>query len=169
MSGHTFTLPAALRSQGRPQTPVVDIERVRPLIKRTPTKKWSEPKISQKGFIPPKPVTPEDFQQACAFPLRRLMDLVCFVTQFPAIHIRGQRRLNNLVRARQILFWLAKNYTEASFGQVGRLVGDRDHSTVMHGVRRVQGVIESLDIEITDCPVTMTERLWLADWPKASR
>ncbi|MGX9980674.1 helix-turn-helix domain-containing protein [Methylobacterium fujisawaense] len=167
MSGfRTFETSRVSFGDNRPKAPLVDAALVSPPIKRAPAKQWSEPKICQKGFIPPKPVTPEDFQQPCAFPLRRLMDLVCYITQFPAVHIRGQRRLGNLVRARQILFWLAKNNTEASFVQIGRLVGGRDHTTVMHGVRRVQAVIDRLNIEVSDCPVTMAERLWRAEWPR---
>ncbi len=96
MSGfRTFETSRVSFGDNRPKAPLVDAALVRPPIKRAPAKQWSEPKICQKGFIPPKPVTPEDFQQPCAFPLRRLMDLVCYITQFPAVHIRGQRRLGN--------------------------------------------------------------------------
>lgn len=132
-------------------------------------KPWSKPKVKQQGFIPPKPVRPEDFQHPCALPMHRLLDVVCDVTEFPAVHIRGQRRLSNLVKARHILFWLCKHFTEASHGQVGRMVGDRDHSTSMNGVRRVEAVMKSLKIEVEACPVAMTKLLWAADWPKWRR
>lgn len=161
MRQHAAEVRARLLGSARPMA----------LLPKKPTarKSWSKPQVEQQGFIPPKPVRPEDFQHPCALPMHRLLDVVCDVTEFPAVHIRGQRRLSSLVKARHILFWLCKHFTAASHGQVGRMVGGRDHSTSMNGVRRVEAVMKSLKIEVETCPIVMTKRLWAAEWPKVSR
>lgn len=51
--------------------------------------------------------------------------------------LRSPRRYKNLVHWRHIAFALARKHTELTFPQIGRMIGGRDHSTVMHGVSRV--------------------------------
>lgn len=49
--------------------------------------------------------------------------------------IRGKRRTNDIVFARQfIMYWTAR-LTVLSLPQIGRLMGNRDHTTVLHGTR----------------------------------
>ncbi len=36
------------------------------------------------------------------------------------------------------MYWLAVQVTELSSGEIGRLVGNRDHTTVLHGLRRAE-------------------------------
>lgn len=55
----------------------------------------------------------------------------------PISWIKSPRRSRVLVDARFIYYWIARAYTEASYPLIGRVCGDRDHSTVMHGVERV--------------------------------
>lgn len=165
---HAFVVPAPMRSKGRPKPPLVEIALVREIRKASACKTWSEPKIDFNGFIPPKALRPEDFEEQSAFPLRRLIALVSGVSWVRQADIVSGRRHANLVKARQIVFWLAKTFTSFSYPQIAKRVGDRDHTTAMHGVRRVQSVIDHLNIETTDCPVTMAELLWSAEWPKAS-
>lgn len=48
----------------------------------------------------------------------------------------GPRRQRGLVAARQQAMWLCRALTGASLPEVARAIGGRDHTTVMHGVRR---------------------------------
>jgi chromosomal replication initiator protein len=43
-----------------------------------------------------------------------------------------------LVHPRQCAFYLARYHTSFSFPQIGRRFGDRDHTTVLHGVRQIE-------------------------------
>ena len=42
------------------------------------------------------------------------------------------------MRARQIAMYLSKNLTSRSLPEIGRRFGGRDHTTVMHGVKRIE-------------------------------
>lgn len=52
--------------------------------------------------------------------------------------IISPRRYKNLVAERQVLMWLTKKHTGLSLPQIGRLFGGRDHSTVLHAVRKTE-------------------------------
>jgi hypothetical protein len=45
------------------------------------------------------------------------------------------RRATHIVRARQEAFWRCKQETSSSFPQIGRHLGNKDHTTVLHGIR----------------------------------
>ncbi|MGB1207709.1 MAG: chromosomal replication initiator protein DnaA, partial [Paracoccaceae bacterium] len=49
----------------------------------------------------------------------------------------GPRRLRSLARPRQVAMWLCKTLTSRSLPEIGRRFGGRDHTTVMHGVKRI--------------------------------
>lgn len=44
---------------------------------------------------------------------------------------------------RQIAMYLARTETEASFPQIGQHLGDRDHTTILHGYEKISGLIET--------------------------
>lgn len=44
---------------------------------------------------------------------------------------------------RQIAMYLARTETEASFPQIGQHLGDRDHTTILHGYEKIAGLIET--------------------------
>jgi chromosomal replication initiator protein len=52
--------------------------------------------------------------------------------------IVGPKRLRAYARPRQIAMYLAKQLTSRSLPEIGRRFGGRDHTTVMHGVRRIE-------------------------------
>jgi chromosomal replication initiator protein len=52
--------------------------------------------------------------------------------------ITGTKRTQTLTRPRHIAMYLARVHTELSFPELGREFGDRDHSTIQHGFRKVQ-------------------------------
>ncbi len=49
------------------------------------------------------------------------------------------RRTANVVRPRQIAMYLAKTLTLRSLPEIGRRFGGRDHTTVLHAVRKIAG------------------------------
>ena len=49
----------------------------------------------------------------------------------------GPKRLRTYARPRQIAMFLSKQLTSRSLPEIGRRFGGRDHTTVMHGVRRI--------------------------------
>lgn len=51
--------------------------------------------------------------------------------------IVSQRRTANIVMPRQIVMYLAKSLTPLSLPEIGRRMGGRDHTTVLHAVRKI--------------------------------
>ena len=54
----------------------------------------------------------------------------------------SSRRTRTIVRPRQIAMYLAKTLTPRSLPEIGRRFGGRDHTTVLHAVRKIEGLIE---------------------------
>lgn len=52
------------------------------------------------------------------------------------------RRARNVARPRQVAMFLAKQLTSRSLPEIGRKFGNRDHTTVMHAVSRVAGLMD---------------------------
>jgi len=52
------------------------------------------------------------------------------------------RRTRTIVQPRQIAMYLSKTLTPRSLPEIGRRFGNRDHTTVLHAVRKVDGMIE---------------------------
>ena len=50
----------------------------------------------------------------------------------------SQRRARTVARPRQIAMYLSKQMTNRSLPEIGRRFGGRDHTTVMHAVRKVE-------------------------------
>lgn len=55
--------------------------------------------------------------------------------------MHSARRARNVARPRQIAMYLAKKLTARSLPEIGRKFGGRDHTTVMHAVRKVEELI----------------------------
>ena len=52
--------------------------------------------------------------------------------------IIGPKRVRTYARPRQVAMYLAKQMTSRSLPEIGRRFGGRDHTTVMHGVKRIE-------------------------------
>ena len=61
----------------------------------------------------------------------------------------GPKRLRSYARPRQVAMYLAKTLTNRSLPEIGRRFGGRDHTTVMHGVRRIEE-LKATDSQIAD-------------------
>jgi chromosomal replication initiator protein len=70
-------------------------------------------------------------------PLDDILAAVAQHTHVTADEIRGAKRHASLVRARHIAMYLAKQLGRASLPEIGRFFGNRDHSTVLHAVRKI--------------------------------
>ena len=61
----------------------------------------------------------------------------------------GPKRVRNYARPRQMAMYLSKHMTNRSLPDIGRRFGGRDHTTVMHGVRRIEE-LKATDSQIAD-------------------
>lgn len=61
----------------------------------------------------------------------------------------GPKRVRIFARPRQVAMYLAKQMTSRSLPEIGRRFGGRDHTTVMHGVRRIDE-LRVADVQIAE-------------------
>ena len=58
----------------------------------------------------------------------------------------SSRRTRSIVWPRQIAMYLAKSLTLRSLPEIGRRFGGRDHTTVLHAVRKVEELLSSDEV-----------------------
>ena len=57
--------------------------------------------------------------------------------------LKGGERSKRIATARFAIMWTLREYSGLSLPQIGRALGDRDHTTVMHACRRARVLRES--------------------------
>ena len=76
----------------------------------------------------------------CVLPLpsKAIQRIVCDYFNIPEDLLRAKTRKQEIVNARQIAMYLAKELTNASLKTIGLHFGGRDHSTVIHAYQSVE-------------------------------
>jgi chromosomal replication initiator protein len=69
--------------------------------------------------------------------------LVCDYFEVPIEMVRSKTRKREIVQARQISMYLAKNHTKSSLKTIGAFFGGRDHSTVIYACQTVGDLIDT--------------------------
>jgi chromosomal replication initiator protein len=57
--------------------------------------------------------------------------------------LMSKRRTKDLTVPRQVAMYLIKEILDTSLVQIGEVFGDRDHSTVIHSIRKVEQDMEA--------------------------
>jgi chromosomal replication initiator protein len=68
---------------------------------------------------------------------------VCEYYRIRATDMHSAKRSRHIVRPRQIAMFLAKQLTSTSLPNIGRYFGGRDHTTVMHAIQTIQGLLQT--------------------------
>jgi len=66
------------------------------------------------------------------------------LAEYPGVtmyDLKSPRRNATMVRARQIAMYLSKTITARSLPEIGRRFGGRDHTTVLHAVRKIEAMV----------------------------
>jgi hypothetical protein len=63
------------------------------------------------------------------------------------VQIMARRRMNKLVYARHICWYLCREMTGASFPEIGRRFGGMDHTSVLHGAQKIGRLIDRGDAQ----------------------
>ncbi len=69
---------------------------------------------------------------------RTILEATSEVFSFTLEQITGGSRRRPLVDARQIAMYVTRNMTDLSYPEIGRAFGNRDHTTVIHAVRKIE-------------------------------
>lgn len=97
-----------------------------------------------------KPITLENTQHLLADLLRASEKIITIdeiqkkVAQHFSIKLSdmtSQRRLRSVARPRQIAMYLCKQLTTRSLSEIGRKFGGKDHTTVMHALKRIESLL----------------------------
>ena len=82
------------------------------------------------------------------------------VTSYFGISMRdllSPSRIQSLARVRQISMWLARQLTTRSLPDIGRRTGGRDHTTVLHAIRRINELRDIDSVLRTDTDFLLME------------
>lgn len=69
--------------------------------------------------------------------------VVCDYYEIKPTQLKGARRDASLVRARHLCMYLLKEDLKTTLVDIGNLLGGRDHTTIMHGVRKIRALKEN--------------------------
>jgi Bacterial dnaA protein helix-turn-helix len=69
------------------------------------------------------------------------------------------RRTQPLTRRRQVAMYVARKMTGRSLSFIGRKIGDRHRTTILHGVRAIKGLLDAGDAEMVAAVGAIMERL----------
>lgn len=90
--------------------------------------------------------------------LEEIQEAVCARFHIKLTDLKSRRRSKTLVHPRQIAMYLCRELTDASYPEIGRHFGGKDHTTIIHACRQVakakdadgalNGTLESLKEQI---------------------
>ena len=111
--------------------------------------KLAERVIKRAVKIDDKPLTVDD-----------ILDTVCNHFNVTTTAVNGKSRKRDLVVARQVSMYLAQKYTKMPASRIGKLVGNRDHSTVIHSCSQIEKRLK-VDVAFKDelCSIETSFRL----------
>jgi len=78
--------------------------------------------------------------------VKHIMLVVCDEYGIDAASLVDPRRFREVVEPRQVCFWIIRNNRATSkltYAHVGKIFGGKNHATVMHGIKAVNGYIET--------------------------
>lgn len=87
---------------------------------------------------------------------------VCKQFRIPPVDIASSKRFASVIAPRQLAMALSRSLTRQSLPTIGRRFGGRDHTTVLHAVRKMELVIEAARARL---PADAT----IAEWVAAAR
>lgn len=86
--------------------------------------------LKDKLFIGDKMYTPKEFQ--------KIENVVCRHFHFNTDDLKSQSRIAEVVLARQLIMYLAREYTSLTTTRIGEYLGGRSHATVLHAANKVE-------------------------------
>lgn len=88
----------------------------------------------------------------------RIMEIVAEATGVTKLDLISHRRTIKVVRPRQICFYLMRQCTVMSLPEIGRRFSGRDHTTVLHGTRKIAELMET-DADLRGLVEGLTSRV----------
>jgi chromosomal replication initiator protein len=88
------------------------------------------------------------FVQAKLISIDNIQRIVAHYYKIKTADLVGKRRTASIAKARHVAMFLARKFTQKSYPEIGSYFGGRDHTTVLHGCRRIaEAQDQSADIK----------------------
>ncbi len=75
--------------------------------------------------------------------VEQIQQIVCEYFSIPEDLVRARTRKREVVQARQVAMYFAKQFTKHSLKTIGLHFGGRDHSTVIHAIQSIENQVET--------------------------
>jgi chromosomal replication initiator protein len=72
-----------------------------------------------------------------------IQKVVCDYFDLPLDLMKSKSRKREVVQARQIAMYFAKNFTKSSLATIGAQCGGKDHATVLHACKTVNNLMDT--------------------------
>jgi hypothetical protein len=127
---------------------LIDMRPERQKVVKQPKEVVREPLCVATPVANEKPPEPTDDAPPKSIPtMRQIISACAAVYGVSYLDIISARRTGDVIWPRQVAMYLAKEMTQKSLPQIGLAIGRRDHTTVLHAVRKITGLIKT-DVEL---------------------
>lgn len=86
-----------------------------------------------------------------------IQKVVCAYYRVTQVDMLSERRAREIARPRQVAMWLCRKLTKRSLPDIGRRFGERDHTTVIAAVKRVEQLRTTNTFIRHDCRVLLEQ------------
>jgi len=69
----------------------------------------------------------------------KIFKTICDFFNIKLVDVLGKKRNKELVYPRQIVMYLLRHELNFSFPKIGQELGGKDHTTIMHGCKKIEG------------------------------
>ena len=66
-----------------------------------------------------------------------IIDKICSYYSISKEDIISQKRSRDIAKPRQVAMYFIRSLTDTSYEEIGKVLGDRDHTTVMSGIAKI--------------------------------
>ncbi len=80
-------------------------------------------------------------KRATEISINEIINKVCDYYHISPTLIQSKSRKKNVSQARQMAMYIAKKYTSESIAKIGMHIGNRDHATVLHACKTIEGLV----------------------------
>lgn len=81
------------------------------------------------------------------------------VTKASMEDVKSPSRKTDLVTSRQLISFFVRRLTKMSLAEIGEKLGDRDHTTILSNVKRINALLDSGDRKMSDLVKKINRRL----------
>jgi chromosomal replication initiator protein len=75
--------------------------------------------------------------------IQTIEEVVCNYLNLERSAVQTRSRKREIVQARQLTMYLSKKYTDYSLSHIGKMVGKKDHATVLHACKAIKDQIDT--------------------------